>query len=218
MAETWLPEEPSLSFAPPSPARARRRTLLLWIILTVGFVSIYGWFDSAPRATHGAATTHASSSGTWPWLVIVVPVVLVVGMFLWSLSGSRRFNAQQKPGLDAMSDGQYARAAQLFGAAARRYRTKPNFAALATYNQGHALIRAGDAAAAVGLLLSVERSPLPQLAGLSALIAVDLARAFAIGGDLDKAERWLEAARTRHAWQPGGIDRRHRGHDPLPGR
>jgi len=200
MAETWLPAEPPPS--PKLPSRARR-TLLLWIVLVAVFAVFYG-FASSTQATHGDATTHASSAGTWSWLVVAAPIAVVVGTFLWALSGSRRFNAQQKPGLDAMSVGQYARAAQLFGAVARRYRTKPNFAAIATCNQGFALIRAGDAATAVGSLLSVERSPLPQLAGLRGSIAVELACAFAIGGDIDKAERWLDAARSRNASDPLG--------------
>jgi hypothetical protein len=66
-----------------------------------------------------------------------------------------------------------------------------------TYNQAFAAIRAGDSAAAVGLLLRIDRWPLPQFDGLRGPVALELARAFAIGGEVEKAERWLDTARTR---------------------
>lgn len=197
MAETWLPHEPPQPPKPVSAAQRRLRIVLLWIVLIVVFAAVYSRYEPSRRSSHEVAASEDDSSGTWRWLVIGGSVVLVVGTFLWTLSGSRRFNARQKLGLDAISDGRYAHAAQLLGDLARRYRTKPNFALVATYNQAFAVIRAGDSAAAVGLLLRIDRWPLPQLEGLRGPVALELARAFAIGGEVEKAERWLDTARTR---------------------
>lgn len=199
MAETWLPHEPAPPPKPVSPARRRLRIVILWIVLVIGFAVIYSRYEPSRRPTHEVAHGEEDASGAWHWLVIGGSIAVVGGTFLWTLSGSRRFNARQKPGLDAISDGRYAHAAQLLGDLARRYRTKPNFALVATYNQAFAAIRAGDSAAAVGLLLRIDRWPLPQLEGLRGPVALELARAFAIGGDVEKAERWLDTARTRLA-------------------
>ena len=169
--------------------------VILWVVLVVLFVGIYARYEPSP--SRPGAHTDGSSSDAWRWLTIGGPIVLVVALFLWNLSGSRRFNTRQRAGLDAISDGQYTRAAQLLGDVARRYRAKPALALAATYNQAFALIRAGDSAQAVGLLLRIDRWPLPQLDGMRALVALELARAFAIGGDVEKAERWLDAARSR---------------------
>lgn len=204
MAETWLPHEPPPPPKPVSAARRRLRIVILWIVLVIGFAVIYSRYEPSRRPKHEVARSEDDRSGTWRWLVIGGPFAVVVGMFLWTLSGSRRFNARQKPGLDAISDGRYAHAAQLLADLARRYRTKPNFALVATYNQAFAAIRAGDSAAAVGLLLRIDRWPLPQLDGLRGPVALELARAFAIGGDVEKAERWLDTARTRLENGPRG--------------
>jgi tetratricopeptide (TPR) repeat protein len=177
---------------------------ILWIVLVIGFAAIYSRYEPSRRSKQEVAHSENDSSSTWRWLVIGGSVVLVAGTFLWTLSGSRRFNARQKPGLDTISDGRYAHAAQLLGDLARRYRTKPNFALVATYNQAFAAIRAGNSAAAVGLLLRIDRWPLPQLGGLRGPVALELARAFAIGGEVEKAERWLDTARTRLENDPRG--------------
>jgi tetratricopeptide (TPR) repeat protein len=180
------------------------RIAILWIALVIGFAAVYSWYEPPRRAKPEVAHREDDSSGSWGWLAIGGSVVLVVGTFLWTLSGSRRFNARQKPGLDAISDGRYAHAAQLFGDLARRYRTKPNFAMVASYNHAFAAIRTGDSAAAVGLLLRIDRWPLPQLQGLRGPVALELARAFAIGGEVEKAERWLDTAQTRLENDPRG--------------
>lgn len=200
MAETWLPHEPP---PPPAPKSSARRTLVLWVGLIALFVIIYAFVSpSSP----GQARSHSESPSTWwIWLVCAGPVVLVVVLFGWHFAASRRFLARQVPAHEAFCDGEYERAAQQFGALAQRYRLNPSLSSLAAYNQARSLIYDGDAAVAVGILLGIERLPSLPINGIRRPVAVDLALAFAIGGDLDKAQRWLEAARERSA----GIDPGH---------
>jgi tetratricopeptide (TPR) repeat protein len=195
MAETWLPTEPS----PPPPQKSRaRRTLYVWVALMVFFWFVYSYFSSSPGAARGAHRDQDPSQ-LWTWLLCIGAFALPTVTFLWMLGGSRRYNALQRPAFEALGDGQNARAAQLFSDIARRYRAKPNMGPFAAYNHAVALLRAGDSSAAVGVLLGIERWPGLAITGIRRLVAIELAVAFAIGGDVDKAQRWLEAARERPA-------------------
>jgi tetratricopeptide (TPR) repeat protein len=193
MAETWVPDEPPL---PPPPAKSRqRRTLVLWVVLILVFVSIYAAFDESPKAGHTA--TIVAVTPWWVWPACIGCFALPVAFFVYLLSGSRRFNQQMASALEALADGQFARAAEALGAVARRYRARPNLWSPASYSQGYALIRAGNSAAAAGVLLGIERWPNLQIDGIRRLVTIELARAYAIGGDLASARRWLDTARAR---------------------
>src|SRR6185503_21065689 len=61
-------------------------------------------------------------------------------------------------------------------------------------------------AAAVGALLSVERTPTLAAGGVRQLTSTELVRAFTIGGDLDKAERWLASSRDRPPSDQGRLE------------
>jgi hypothetical protein len=194
MAEDWLPHEPPPSLPPKSSAK---RTITIWLILIVMFMAIYKMFDSTP---HGRGTVVEAASGyAWWWIAIAgviglaLPIMFVMVMF----RGSEKFNSAQRIGLEAITRGQYAKAADVFEALAKQFRMKPNFAAVARYNQGYALLLGGDSAAAVGALLAAERMPKVALGGVRRLTVGQLARAFALGGDVDKASRWLDELRKR---------------------
>jgi hypothetical protein len=195
MAETWLPHEP-----PPQPSAKKsnaKRTLLLWLVLVVFFVVIYTMMEPGSGVADRGAVASTGYSGWWIALTAIGMFALWFAAFAWLLGGSRRYLAMKVPAVAALSEGNYARAAELFGEVARRFRHKPNFGAVAAYEQGHALIRAGDAAAAVGVLLGIERRVDLGVDGIRRAVAIELARAFAIGGDTDKALHWLASARTR---------------------
>lgn len=186
----WQPEAPKTSQKPPSQAR---RTLVIWAVVVAMFVVIYAMFDDK-----GAAPAKASGySGIWIWaaglLGLAIPVVFVA----LQLRGHRRFNAAQVPGLEALAKGEPARAADLFAELARACRGRPSHHAVASYNYGYALLRAGESAKAVGVLLRVENTPGVQVGGVRLLAPVALARAYAIGGDVAKARAWLDIAKAR---------------------
>ena len=194
MAETWLPEEP-----PPPPARKSSglRTFLLWLILILFFAAVYISLDSTGTKHHAAASRDGGGIPWWIWPVCVGCLLLPTVIFGWLFGESRRYNVLQRPAFEALGDGNHARAAELFGELAHRFRAKPNVSRGALFNRAWALTRAGDAAAAVGVLLGIERWGKLQVDGLRGLIAIELTRAFAIGGDVDKAQRWFDAARSR---------------------
>ncbi len=192
MAEDWLPHDPP----PALPAKKSvGMTLTIWVILILIFVAIYGLMDTSP--SHRGAVAESGYSGLWIVVAGVIGAAVPVVFLMVMLRGSQRFNAAQSAGLDALARGQHAKASEIFDALAKRFRMKPNFAAVARYNQGYALLLGGDSEAAVGALLAVDRMPKLGDDGVRRLAAGQLARAFALGGDLDKATQWLEALRTR---------------------
>jgi tetratricopeptide (TPR) repeat protein len=195
MAEDWLPHEP-----PPQPPRkaSARKTFVIWLVLIVMFVAIYALFSGDDAKTaHGAAQA-GSGYGAWSLAIAFFGgIAFTILLLVWQLGGSKRFNVSQAPGLEAIAAGDYARAVTVFAELAKRNPTKLNFSATARYNHGYALTRAGNSAAAVGVLLGVERTPKLVASGIRRMAAIELARAFAIGGDVDKASRWLDAAHER---------------------
>jgi tetratricopeptide (TPR) repeat protein len=195
MAEDWLPHEPPPQSPPKSSAKT---TIMIWLVLIVMFIAIYNLIGTSPR---GRGAVVEQTGFAWWWLAIagVIGLALPIAFMAVMFRGSEKFNTAQSVGLDAIARGQYAKAVDIFEALAKRFRTKPNFAAVARYNQGYALLLGGDSAAAVGVLLAAERTPKLALGGVRRMTAGQLARAFALGGDVDKATQWLEALRKRPA-------------------
>jgi len=211
MAEDFLPHEPP----PPPPAakRSGKRVFATWVILILMFVVIYAMFDRSPQ--HGArAATDASAagySGFWLWVTGVAGMATTTAAFLWLWGGAHRYQARQRDALAALGRRDYARAATLFDAVARSYPAHPSHRSGARYHQGYALLRSGDTEAAVGALLAADRTPELALSGFRQFAAIELARAFAVGGDTDKARRWVDSARSRG----GGLNDSSRGEAQL---
>ena len=188
MSEDWVPRE-----APAVPKGNAKKTIVIWVVLIVMFLAIYQMFDTSQR--HELT----GYSGWWIAGAVIGTLIfaLVLVVFLWG--GAARFNTSQASGLEALAAGRYDEAVDVFAKVARRYRTKPSYFAVATYNHGYTLLRAGDSAAAAGILLRAERTPNIGPNGVRKLAAIQLARCFAFGGDVEKATTWLEAARKRTA-------------------
>lgn len=202
MAEDWLPHEPPPIEPPKSSAV---RTFAIWAVLIVMFLAFYQVM--ATSEPDDAEQIAAGYSGGWFVLAAVLGALVPIAFMVYMFGGHSRFNALQTAGLEALSERRYSRAAELFAELAKRYRAKPNHYAVALYNRGYALLRSGDSAAAVGVLLGVDRTP-KLGGGIRQMAVTQLARAFALGGDVDKATRWLAVARAR----PAGIA------DPVHGK
>ncbi|MDQ3335011.1 MAG: hypothetical protein M4D80_07610 [Myxococcota bacterium] len=189
--EDWLPHEPP----PQVPAKGSTgKTIAIWLILILLFIVIYSLMGSSDPH---ASLDRSGYSGWWIAVAVAITVALAVLLLVWVVGGATQFNERAAPGLEAIAGGKYAHAAELFDALARRYRAKPNLAAVALYNRGYSLMLAGDTAAAVGVLLGVERTPKLAAGAIRRMATTQLARCFALAGDLEKAERWLESTRER---------------------
>lgn len=196
--EDWLPHEPPA--APPA-RNGAVKTVAIWLILSVMVIAIYSFASAPDDLGVGYAYQPSGYSGWWIAGAVAITVAVVVGLLVWFVGGAKQYNERAAPGLEAIAEGKYAQAAEMFAQLARRYRAKPNHTAVASYNHGYALMRLGDTPAAVGVLLGVERNLKLTFGGARRLAAMQLARCFALAGDLDKAQRWLDATRTR----PAGI-------------
>ena len=136
-----------------------------------------GFFIDAGSDDRYVPPDRSGYSGWWIAVGVAVTVALAVGLLAWVVGGAKQFNERATPGLEAIADGKYAHAAELFDGLA------------------------GDTAAAAGILLGVERTPKLAAGAIRRMAATQLARCFALGGDVEKAERWLESTRVR----PAGI-------------
>jgi hypothetical protein len=192
--EDWLPETPHPNQKLPS---SSKRTFLIWFVLVLMFVVVYSTFTNTSQTHTMATTIETGYSGMWIWTAAACAFVFPVVFFVWQFAATRKFNQAQAPGLEALAQHKPQLAADLFAALARKSRSRPAQHAVASYNHGYALLRAGESARAVGVLLRVDRTPKLQLGIVRTLTPVALARGFALGGDIVKANAWLEAAKSR---------------------
>jgi len=185
--EDWLPHDP-----PPQPKPSTFKTLVTWVVLIGFFIAIFVLFSTDDPNAH----QQTGYSGWWIAAGIVGTLVVVVMMLGWLFGSADKFNTAQTEALQLLVDRKYHEAATFFEQLAHRYRARPNCYAVARYNQGKALLHAGDSAAAAGILLAIDRIPKVGI-GIRKLGALQLARCFAVAGDLEKATSWLDAARRR---------------------
>jgi hypothetical protein len=186
--EEWLPERP---VAPPKEGSAMR-TLVLWVVLIAMFIAIYTMFGN----DDGVVTQEpVGYRGYWIAIAAIAGFLIPIAFVIWQFSGHRKFNEAQGAALEALAQDRPMAAAEMFAELARQNRTRLMFHAVASYNHGYALLRAGESARAVGILLRVDRTPKIR-ADFKTLTQVALARSFALGGDLAKANAWLDAAKA----------------------
>jgi hypothetical protein len=200
MAEDWLPEPPP----PPAPKSSPARTVLIWLVLVGVFIAIYVAFSETPG--EDAPERVAGYSGWWIAAGFVAGVLLLVGILSWQFGAARRFNLRAWAANEELAKRHPGRAAELYGELATRSGGRLQMRAVALFNRGIALLNAGDAAGAVGALLGADRTKPVVNPGLRQRTATELARAFAIGGDLAKAERWLDEARARESSEHGPLE------------
>lgn len=200
MAEDWLPEPPP----PPVPKSSTSRTLLIWLVLVGIFIAIYAMYSETPGAPGGERAS--GFSGWWILVAFAAGVMLLVGILAWQYGANRRFNAGAWAANEELAKHRPAQAAELYGALAARAGGRLQTRAIALFNRGIALLNAGDSAGAVGALIGAERTKPVINPALRQRTATELARAFAIGGDLAKAERWLDEARTREPAEQGPLE------------
>lgn len=212
-AEPFLPE-PEVTAAPP-PKKSGVKTLVLWVILIVMFLTIWQFLTPAERkpasnmneaaeATQRICDACTSSSGSsWSTIMALAPLLIVVVLayfFLRAYKLNDTFNLAQEPGRLAMVNRRFDEAVELFRASVPRFAKQPAYRAMAVLNVGEALVRAGRLDEAIAAFAEVERSRILLLgSGVRTRIATHTALVYALSGEIAVAERWTADARMRIA-------------------
>lgn len=199
--ERYLPPREPVD-NPPVQKKQGRKTLLLWLLLIIVFIAIYQCVSHDPAGPPGEVAAEGGGPSTWVTMlspaISVGLLVLVIGFIWWQLRGGSKLSQEQEPGLVALQEGRYDDAARIFGLVADKRRGQIAYASVARHNQAIAHLRGGDYAQAKRLLVAVERSPgLGLTSQVRIASAIALGRAYALEGDTDAAERWLEDARKK---------------------
>jgi hypothetical protein len=168
----------------------------LWLLLIVMFVAIYlllrpGGDDTPPPA-------NASGAHTWsePVLVTFAPMVWVV-LVVFFVAVTKRFNTANSAGLQALAEGDFARAESEFGALVKRFRWLGTLGGVARFNLGLARLFVGKLDDAIERFGAIETRASIATMNLRPSTACHLAIAYALRGQLDVARTWLAEAEKR---------------------
>lgn len=183
--------------------KSSRKTLLMWLLLIILFVTVYQLL-SVPAPSHHVAHAAPPRSGD-PWSSFMygfLPALVLVGLFIAflriQLRGGGKLNAELEPGHLALADGDLGRAVEIFAAVANHHRKQTTYAAVARLSLSTALMRQGELAKATDAAIEVERAPGLLFGGdVRTMAAIHLGMLYALRGQLDAATRWCDDARRR---------------------
>ena len=204
----FLPEPEAT--APASPQKGRAKTLVLWVILVVMFLTIWQFLtptertpatsDLVPVQAHDAAAAAPTWATFVPTVLPLLVVVLIVFLFLRAYRQNDTFNLSQEPGRMAMAHRRFAEAVDHFRATVQRFSMQPAYRAVAMLNVGDALVRAGRFDEAIAHYAEIERSRTLKLGTTVRMrIATQAALIHGLRGNIPVAEQWLQDARVRLA-------------------
>src|SRR5262249_12295981 len=159
------------------------------------FVAIYNLFSTAPSGSRPAPAASSSPPASDGWLWPLGAAALIAGFVIYVrrlIKGGDKLNLALEPGLLALADGDGRRAIGVFREVAGRYPRGSNHAAVAQFNLVEALTRSGELDRAAEEAIALERGA-GLLFGSDVRLGagVDLARVFALRGELDLADRWI---------------------------
>lgn len=204
----YLPEH-----APPPPApagqtkRSPLRTLVLWVVLIVIFLTIWQFLTPADRTAAPPPRCVApcvEPSGPWGSILVAgLPIAFVVLMFVLFMRrfrASHTFNAEQEPAFRALAQRRFGEAASLLRTVAKRYEKQPMFLAVANLNIADAEIWSGNLDAAIAACIDVDKQTTFGVeSGSRVVAAAELALLYALAGDVASSQRWHDEARGRLA-------------------
>ena len=210
MSLPFLPEPEAVVHA--APKTNGRRTLLLWVVLIVMFLTIWQFLSPSPKdgqvaAQHAAAQAAdgaACSSSFWSSsTVVLLPLLFIVIMMVLFFRAYRQnteFQLAQEPGRAAMAQRRFAEAIEKFRVTIPRFSKQPGYRAVAVLNVAEAQLRAGQLDAAIASCAEIERARTMLFgSGLRVRIATLTALVYGLRGDIPTAERWTSDARARIA-------------------
>jgi hypothetical protein len=134
--------------------------------------------------------------------VTFLPIGFAVVMVIFFITVSRRFNAANSVGLQALAEGDFPRAESEFGALAKRFGWLGALGAVARFNLALARLFAGNLDDAIARFGAIEKRSSMGTINLRPSIACHLAIAYALRGQLDVARTWLVEAEKRTEKSP----------------
>ncbi len=207
MFPPFLPEPEAV--VAPAKQHNPKKTLVLWVILVVMFLTIWQFLSPAERtdgnrpkaiAVEGCPETSSGWPGTIGLLAPTAIAVLLAYAFLRAYRQNAAFARAQEPGRLAMAHGHFADASAKFQATLPLVAKQPLFRAVAVINVAEAELRAGRFDSAIAACAEIERSrTLLFGSALRMRIATISAMIYALRGDVPTAERWAADARRRLA-------------------
>jgi hypothetical protein len=191
---------------PVPPSRTKRtaaRTLFLWVLLIIMFLAIWQFLQPSGQA-HPQPALPACEPQAWSTnLFTFVPIVLG-GLFFWWFFHTYRqsldFNLSQERARMALAEGHVREAIDALSRLATAHARRPAYESAALVSLAHAQLWAGRFDDAIATLSRIEKTR--RVIGASqprTLAAAHLAFAYAIGGQLDAADRWAGEVRARLA-------------------
>lgn len=197
----FLPEpEPVTPPAPPK--KTAVKTLILWVVLIVTFLSIWQFLAPAPGAKPEPVLPPCESAPIWHSVAPYVAFFAIfVGVYRWFLRGyaqSLEFNVAQEPARVAIAERRFGAALDVLTRTQQTYAKKPVYEASASIAVGCAQLWAGRLGDAINTLATVERKrTVLGSSSIRVVAGVHLALAHALAGELEAAERWASETRAR---------------------
>jgi hypothetical protein len=191
--DPYLPPPVPTDNPPAKPEANPKATFFVWLALIAIFVALVVLFSDGP-SRHGTA----ASSGISPWSFVVPGIfVLLIVVFWRQLRVSRGFNEGVNAAMLALADGDLEQARRHFAELVEKNRGNQHVHN-ARVNLAWTLQRMGRFDEEREVLLALERTPGLLFASEHRLYAAAyLARHFALSGDLERAQAWLEDAQRR---------------------
>lgn len=181
------------------------RIFALWLLLIAMFLTI--WWALQPsggvsgQAYDGGASDSVARSSSNPF--IVVPLFgLSIASFIFFVVATRRFNSASSVGLQALAEGDFARAEAEFDSLTKRFRWLGALSVAARFNLALARLCGGKLDDAIERFGVFEKQSGLATIAVRPSTACHLAIAYALRGQLDVARTWLTEAEKRAEKSP----------------
>lgn len=190
---------------PPAPPKKNTvKTLTLWVVLIVMFLTIWQFLSPTPGATPEPAPPPCQSPPMWhsvaPYAAFFAIFFVIYRWFLRTYEQNLDFNVAQEPGRLAMAERRFGAALDVFARTQATYAKKPAYEASASVALGNAQLWAGRLDEAITTFATVERKRTVLFSSsIRTVGAAHLALAHALAGELEASERWSSETRARLA-------------------
>lgn len=199
----FLPE-PELMAPPAPPKKSAWKTLLLWVILVVMFLTIWQFLTPDGSATPDPALAPCAPPPAWqtvaPYAAFIAILFFLYRWFVRTYRQSVDYNVGQEPGRFALAERRFGAALDVFTRTQAAYAKQAAYEGAASISLGNAQLWAGRLDEAISTFATIERKRAVLFSSsIRTLAAVHLTLAQALAGQLDASERWASETRSRIA-------------------